>query len=124
MKTERNVRSPDLFERKGYADDGEFDWTGRTMSTPVNNCLQNLRTTVAVIGPQVQNQDPISPSGRGRHNTGKDGKVRVSSVVASNLFPPTCFNWNKYNFVISGNASVERIEALRHRYHGGGRQAD
>jgi len=46
----------DLFERKGYADDGEFDWTGRTMSTP------------------VQNQDPISPSGRGRHNTGKDGK--------------------------------------------------
>ena len=124
MKTERNVRSPDLFERKGYADDGEFDWTGRTMSTPVNNCLQNLRTTVGVISPQVQNQDPISPSGRGRHNTGKDGKVRVSSVVASNLFPPTCFNWNKYYFVISGNASVERIEALRHRYHGGGRQAD
>lgn len=46
----------DLFERKGYVEDGEFDWTGRTMSTP------------------VQNQDPISPSGRGRHNTGKDGK--------------------------------------------------
>ena len=56
------------------------------MSTPVNNCLQNICTTVAVIAPQVQNQDPISPSGRGRHNTGKDGKVRVSSVVASNLF--------------------------------------
>ena len=92
MKTERNVRSPDLFERKGYADDGEFDWTGRTMSTPVNNCLQNICTTVAVIAPQVQNQDPISPSGRGRHNTGKDGKVRVSSVVASNLFPSTGTN--------------------------------
>jgi len=45
----------DLFERKGYMDDAEFDWTGRTMSTP------------------VQNQDPISPSGRGRHNTGKEG---------------------------------------------------
>ena len=27
---------------------------------------------------QVQNQDPISPSGRGRHNTGvKDGKVKL-----------------------------------------------
>ena len=37
---------------------------------------------------------------------------------------PFSFNWNKYYFVISGNASVERIEALRHRYHGGGRQAD
>jgi len=45
----------DLFERKGYVDDGEFDWTGKTMSTPAP-------------------QDPISPSGRGRHNTGKDGK--------------------------------------------------
>ena len=124
MKIETNVKFPDLFERKGYADDGEFDWTGRTMSTPVNNCLQNIRTTVGVIGPQVQNQDPISPSGRGRHNTGKDGKVRVSSVVASNLFPTTYFNWNKYYLVILGNACVERIEALRHRYHGGGRQAD
>jgi len=39
----------DLFERKGYVDDAEFDWTGRTMSTP-----------------QVQNNDPISPSGQGR----------------------------------------------------------
>ena len=27
----------DLFERKGYVEDGEYDWTGRTMSTPVNN---------------------------------------------------------------------------------------
>ena len=27
--------SPDLFERKGYVEDGEYDWTGRTMSTPV-----------------------------------------------------------------------------------------
>ena len=61
------------------------------MSTPVNNCLQNIRTTVGVIGPQVQNQDPISPSGRGRHNTGKDGKVRVSSPVASDLFPQIFF---------------------------------
>jgi len=46
----------DLFERKGYVDDAEFDWTGRTMSTP------------------VQNQDPlVSPQGRGRHSAGKDG---------------------------------------------------
>ena len=27
----------DLFERKGYMDDAEFDWTGRTMSTPVSD---------------------------------------------------------------------------------------
>ena len=30
------VLSIDLFERKGYVDDAEFDWTGRTMSTPVS----------------------------------------------------------------------------------------
>jgi len=47
----------DLFERKGYVEDGEYDWTGRTMSTPS----------------QGQNQDPISPSGRERHRTGKQG---------------------------------------------------
>ncbi|XP_050679304.1 casein kinase I isoform X4 [Leptidea sinapis] len=27
----------DLFERRGYLDDGEFDWTGKTMSTPVGS---------------------------------------------------------------------------------------
>ncbi|KAI8434325.1 hypothetical protein MSG28_012402, partial [Choristoneura fumiferana] len=27
----------DLFDRRGYVDDGEFDWTGKTMSTPVGS---------------------------------------------------------------------------------------
>ncbi len=27
--------SSDLFERKSFAEDNEFDWTGRTMNTPV-----------------------------------------------------------------------------------------
>ncbi|XP_053611353.1 casein kinase I isoform X12 [Plodia interpunctella] len=27
----------ELFERRGYVDDGEFDWTGKTMSTPVGS---------------------------------------------------------------------------------------
>ncbi|KAG6441580.1 casein kinase I isoform X3 [Manduca sexta] len=27
----------DLFDRRGYLDDGEFDWTGKTMSTPVGS---------------------------------------------------------------------------------------
>ncbi|XP_037083391.1 casein kinase I-like isoform X3 [Pollicipes pollicipes] len=45
----------DLFERKGYVDDGEFDWTGRTMSTPVGS----LQTATEVI---------VSPN-RERHPT-------------------------------------------------------
>ena len=49
----------DLCDRKGYADDGEFDWTGRNMSTPVGSIQTN--------------QDVISPTNRDRHRTGKDG---------------------------------------------------
>jgi len=37
----------DLFERKSFVEDSEFDWTGRTMNTP-------------------QNQDPLSPNNRER----------------------------------------------------------
>ncbi|XP_060537333.1 casein kinase I isoform X1 [Cylas formicarius] len=38
-----------LFNKKGYVDDGEFDWTGKTMSTPVGS----LQTTAhdVVISP-------------------------------------------------------------------------
>lgn len=53
----------DLCERKGYnPDDGEFDWTGRNMSTPVSS-------SSAAQNPN----DVISPSNRNRHGAGKDG---------------------------------------------------
>ncbi|XP_044571559.1 casein kinase I isoform X9 [Drosophila ananassae] len=48
----------DLFDRKGYTDEGEFDWTGKTMSTPVGS----LQTGHEVI---------ISPN-KDRHNLAKD----------------------------------------------------
>ncbi|KAH8295127.1 hypothetical protein KR018_007552, partial [Drosophila ironensis] len=47
----------DLFDRKGYSDEGEFDWTGKTMSTPVGS----LQTGHEVI---------ISPN-KDRHNVAK-----------------------------------------------------
>lgn len=40
----------DLFERKGYVDDGEFDWTGKTVSTPVGS-LQPAQEAHAVVSP-------------------------------------------------------------------------
>ncbi|XP_049791157.1 casein kinase I isoform X2 [Schistocerca nitens] len=49
----------DLFERKGYVDDGEFDWTGRTMSTPVGS----LQTGHEIV---------VSPN-RDRHATTNKG---------------------------------------------------
>ncbi|XP_037923739.1 casein kinase I isoform X13 [Hermetia illucens] len=54
----------DLFDRKGYVEDGEFDWTGKTMSTPVGS----LQTGHEVI---------ISPN-KDRHNVqAKDGDYFV-----------------------------------------------
>ena len=54
----------DLCERKGYnPDDGEFDWTGRNMSTPPGSIPSNTNAGA----------DVISPSNRDRHRAGKDG---------------------------------------------------
>ncbi|XP_055904743.1 casein kinase I isoform X16 [Eupeodes corollae] len=53
----------DLFERKGYVDDGEFDWTGKTMSTPVGS----LQTGHEVI---------ISPN-KDRHNVTAKGSFQI-----------------------------------------------
>jgi len=50
----------DLYERKGYPDDDEFDWTGRTMSTPPGSIQTN--------------QEVISPN-RERHPTTNKGKA-------------------------------------------------
>ena len=36
----------DLCERKGYVDDGEFDWTGRNMSTPVGSLQVKIKTSL------------------------------------------------------------------------------
>ncbi|CRL07157.1 CLUMA_CG020148, isoform C [Clunio marinus] len=50
----------DLYERKGYADDGEFDWTGKAMSTPVGS----LQTGHEIV---------VSPN-RDKHNPTKTSK--------------------------------------------------
>ncbi|XP_037897889.1 casein kinase I isoform X18 [Glossina fuscipes] len=57
----------DLFDRKGYVDDGEFDWTGKAMSTPVGS----LQTGHEVI---------ISPN-KDRHNV--TAKTNAKGGVAA-----------------------------------------
>ncbi|KAK8383778.1 hypothetical protein O3P69_015905 [Scylla paramamosain] len=44
----------DLFERKGYVDDGEFDWTGKTMSTPVGSTQTG---TEVIVSPSRENRE-------------------------------------------------------------------
>ncbi|XP_055324898.1 casein kinase I isoform X12 [Sitodiplosis mosellana] len=57
----------DLFDRKNYVDDGEFDWTGRTMSTPVGS----IQTGHEVV---------VSPN-RDRHTTAN--KTNAKGGVAA-----------------------------------------
>ncbi|XP_046865411.1 casein kinase I isoform X15 [Drosophila willistoni] len=68
----------DLFERKGYTDEGEFDWTGKTMSTPVGS----LQTGHEVI---------ISPN-KDRHNV--TAKVVSSTNGELNADDPTAGHSN------------------------------
>ncbi|XP_030374027.1 casein kinase I isoform X4 [Scaptodrosophila lebanonensis] len=68
----------DLFDRKGYTDEGEFDWTGKTMSTPVGS----LQTGHEVI---------ISPN-KDRHNV--TAKVVSSTNGELNADDPTAGHSN------------------------------
>uniref|UniRef100_A0A2P2HXY6 non-specific serine/threonine protein kinase n=3 Tax=Hirondellea gigas TaxID=1518452 RepID=A0A2P2HXY6_9CRUS len=43
----------DLFERRGYVNDGEFDWTGKTMSTPVGS---TQTATEVIVSPSRDNR--------------------------------------------------------------------
>ncbi|XP_025603025.1 casein kinase I isoform X12 [Athalia rosae] len=53
----------DLFDRRGFVNDGEFDWTGKTMSTPVGS----LQTGHEIV---------VSPN-RDRHPTTNKGVTGV-----------------------------------------------
>ncbi|XP_076237591.1 casein kinase I gish isoform X4 [Calliopsis andreniformis] len=37
----------DLYKKRGFADDGQFDWTGKTMSTPVGSLQTGQETVVS-----------------------------------------------------------------------------
>ncbi|CAO1421841.1 unnamed protein product [Diamesa serratosioi] len=52
----------DLSDRKGYVDDGEFDWTGKTMSTPVGS-LQTGHEVV--VSPNRDKHTPANKTNKG-----------------------------------------------------------
>lgn len=49
----------ELFERRGYVDDGEFDWTGKTMSTPVGS----LQTGHEIVTSPNRDRNPAANKG-------------------------------------------------------------
>ncbi|CAL8087455.1 unnamed protein product [Orchesella dallaii] len=65
----------DLFERKGYVDDGDFDWTGKTMSTPIGS----LQTAHEVISPhREQRHHPHAAA----HNNPRAAKMESIPVLS------------------------------------------
>uniref|UniRef100_A0A6M2DTJ0 non-specific serine/threonine protein kinase n=1 Tax=Xenopsylla cheopis TaxID=163159 RepID=A0A6M2DTJ0_XENCH len=68
----------ELFDRRGYVDDGEFDWTGKTISTPV--------------GSQQTGQDIVVSPNRERHLTAN--KVISSTNGELNPDDPTAGHSN------------------------------
>ena len=97
----------DLCERKGYVDDGEFDWTGRNMSTPV--------------GSLQANQDVISPgTGRDRHRTGQKDIAGAKNAAWSESKPsgidglgPRLTNENRHPSVqvVRGSTNIDLSRA-------------
>lgn len=59
----------DLFERKGYVDDGDFDWTGKTMSTPVGSTQTG---TEVIVSPSRENRE--------RHPTANKGGTKGTAA--------------------------------------------
>jgi len=74
----------DLFERKGFVDDGEFDWTGKTMSTPIGS----LQTAHEVISPQRHHPHAAT------HNNPRAAKVVTSTNGELNADDPTAGHSN------------------------------
>lgn len=77
----------DLFERKGFVEDGDFDWTGKTMSTPVGSTQTG---TEIIASPNRDNRE--------RHPTANKGGTKgtaawsetpkqTSNMLGGNLTP-------------------------------------
>ncbi|XP_055324983.1 casein kinase I isoform X21 [Sitodiplosis mosellana] len=85
----------DLFDRKNYVDDGEFDWTGRTMSTPVGS----IQTGHEVV---------VSPN-RDRHTTAN--KVVSSTNGELNTDDPTA---GQSNTPITQQQEVDLVDESKY----------
>ncbi|XP_076338712.1 casein kinase I-like isoform X2 [Tachypleus tridentatus] len=76
----------DLFERKGYIDDGEFDWTGRQLSTPVGS-LQTGQEVI--VSPNRERH--ITSNTRGNHQRttawSEQPRQSVPNLLSGHLTP-------------------------------------
>lgn len=73
----------DLFERRGYVDDSEFDWTGKTMSTPVGS----LQTGHEMVVSPNRDRHPPASKGGGKGVTAWPDVPKQPSHTLGNLTP-------------------------------------
>ncbi|KAK7865200.1 hypothetical protein R5R35_003918 [Gryllus longicercus] len=73
----------DLFERRGYVDDGEFDWTGRTMSTPVGS----IQTGHEIVVSPNRERHPQANKGGGKGVPAWPDVPKQQSNALGNLTP-------------------------------------
>lgn len=73
----------DLFERRGYADDQEFDWTGKTMSTPVGS----LQTGHEMVVSPNRDHHPATGKGGGKGVAAWPDVSKQASHTLGNLTP-------------------------------------
>ncbi len=114
----------DLCERKGYSpEDGEFDWTGRNMSTPVGSSAAGAAAAAAAAaahGGGGGGHDAITPSNRDRHRAGGIGKDGGKNAAWSESRPsgidglgPRLANENRHPSVqvVRGSTNIDLSRA-------------
>jgi len=73
----------DLFERRGFVDDSEFDWTGKTMSTPVGS----LQTGHEIVVSPNRDRHPTASKGGGKGVAAWPDVSKQPSHTLGNLTP-------------------------------------
>jgi casein kinase 1 gamma len=69
----------DLFERKGYVDDAEFDWTGKALSTPVGS----LQTGQEVVVSPNRERHASTANKQGQREAGWSDQPKQSGLGIS-----------------------------------------
>ncbi|XP_068693434.1 casein kinase I-like [Montipora capricornis] len=83
----------DLFDRKGYIEDGEFDWTHKQIPSPINSHSDhhNPRDSQAPAGFQKGNERITTTSGTNKSGQDRKGAWadNVQGYKSSGLLPPS-----------------------------------
>ncbi|XP_076031768.1 casein kinase I gish isoform X2 [Oratosquilla oratoria] len=76
----------DLFERKGFVEDGEFDWTGKTMSTPVGS---TQTATEVIVSParDTRERHPTANKGGTKGTPAWPETPKQGNTLGGNLTP-------------------------------------